>query len=182
MIERVCVFCGSRGDVDPAYRSAATEVGAFLAKQKLTLVYGGGRLGLMGLTATAVLENGGHVIGVIPGHLDDREGAFHQASELYIVDTMHTRKMEMSERADAFVILPGGFGSMDEFFEILTWRQIGLHQKPIFVLNIKGYWDPLKALFEHIIDAKFADDVHRDYVSFCSSVEELSEQLKALQN
>lgn len=173
MIKHVCVFCGSRGEVDPAYRQAATDVGAFLADEGLVLVYGGGRLGLMGLTAEAAMQKNGHVIGVIPEHLDEREGAFHKATELYIVDSMHTRKMEMSERADAFVILPGGFGTMDEFFEILTWRQIGLHNKPIFVLNIKDYWTPLKDLFDHIIGAGFADDVHRTYVHFCESVDEL---------
>lgn len=149
----------------------------FLAKEDFVLVYGGGRLGLMGLTAESALQNGGHVVGVIPEHLDSREGAFHQATELYIVDSMHTRKMQMSERSDAFVILPGGFGSMDEFFEILTWRQIGLHQKPIFVLNIEGYWNPLEELFNHIIDAGFADDEHRQYVRFCTSVDELKQAL-----
>lgn len=180
MIERVCVFCGSRGNVDPSYRAAAVEVGSFLADQNLTLIYGGGRFGLMGLTAEAALQGGGHVVGVIPGHLDEHEGAFQEATELHIVDTMHTRKMEMSDRADAFVILPGGFGTMDEFFEILTWRQIGLHQKPIFVLNTQGYWDPLKDLFDHIIGEKFADDKHRNYVSFCSSVNELKQHIVEL--
>lgn len=177
MVKYVCVFCGSRGKVEPSYRQAAVDVGTFLAKENFALVYGGGRLGLMGLTAEATLQNGGHVVGIIPEHLDSREGAFHQATELYIVDSMHTRKMQMSERADAFVILPGGFGTMDEFFEIFTWRQIGLHNKPIFVLNIDDYWTPLEKLFQHIIDTGFADEDQRQYAQFCTSVDELTDAL-----
>lgn len=179
MMKNIGVFCGSRHGLNAAYQQAAVEMGTFLAQENLTLVYGGGRLGLMGLTASTVLQNNGHVVGVIPEHLDNREGAFHEATELYIVDNMHTRKMTMSERADAFVILPGGFGTMDEFFEILTWRQLTLHHKPIYVLNIDGYWSPLEDLFKHIIRAHFADAAHSHYVRFCSSTDELFDAMKA---
>lgn len=178
MIKSACVFCGSRGKVDQAYRDAATDVGRFLAEENISLVYGGGRLGLMGLVAESTLQHKGNVVGVIPAHLDEREQAFFDATELHIVDSMHTRKMMMYDRADAFIILPGGYGTLDEFFEILTWRQIDLHDKPIFVLNIKGYWSNLRTLVNHVIDEGFADEEHCSLVSFSESMDDLKEKMK----
>ena len=155
-IRRVCVYCGSSGAVDDRYRDAAGELGRSLAAAGMGLVFGGGRIGLMGLVADAALAGGGHVIGVIPAALRDRELAHHGVSELVIVDNMHERKRVMAERADAFAVLPGGIGTLDEMFESLTWRQLGLHDKPIFVVDVAGYWRPLVALFDHIVARGFA--------------------------
>ena len=155
-IRRVCVYCGSSGAVDDRYRDAADELGRSLAAASIGLVFGGGRIGLMGLIADAVLAAGGHVVGVIPAALRDRELAHSRVSELVIVDNMHERKRVMAERADAFAVLPGGIGTLDEMFESLTWRQLGLHDKPIFVVDVAGYWRPLVALFDHIVARGFA--------------------------
>src|SRR5215471_18232513 len=149
-IRRLCVYCGSAGAVDERYRAAARELGEGLAAAGVELVYGGGRIGLMGILADAVLAGGGRVIGVIPGALHDAEVAHQGASELVITGTMHERKRLMAERADAFAVLPGGIGTLDETFEIVTWRQIGLHDKPIFVVDIAEYWRPLRDLLDHV--------------------------------
>ena len=155
-IRTLCVYCGSSGAVDEQYRAAATELGASLAAARIELVFGGGRIGLMGLLADAVLAGGGRVTGVIPARLRDRELAHQGASELIVVGSMHERKRIMAERADAFAVLPGGTGTLDETFEILTWRQLGLHDKPIFLVDVGGYWRPLLDLFEHIAARGFA--------------------------
>ena len=155
-IRSVCVYCGSAGAVDQRYRSAAEELGRNLAVAGIALVFGGGRIGLMGIAADAALANGGQVIGVIPAALRDRELAHQGVSELVVVETMHDRKRVMAERADTFAVLPGGIGTLDEFFEILTWRQLGLHDKPIFLVDVAGYWQPLRALLAHIVEQRFA--------------------------
>ena len=155
-IRSVCVYCGSSGAVDQRYRTAADEIGRSLAAAGIALVFGGGRIGLMGIAADAALANGGRVIGVIPAALRDRELAHQNVSELVVVDTMHDRKRVMAERADAFAVLPGGIGTLDEMFEILTWRQLGLHDKPIFLVDVAGYWQPLRALLGHIVEQRFA--------------------------
>jgi uncharacterized protein (TIGR00730 family) len=155
-IRSVCVYCGSAGAVDQRYRSAAEELGRSLAVAGIALVFGGGRIGLMGIAADAALANGGQVIGVIPAALRDRELAHQGVSELVVVETMHDRKRVMAERADAFAVLPGGIGTLDEFFEILTWRQLGLHDKPIFLVDVAGYWQPLRALLDHVVEQRFA--------------------------
>ena len=155
-IRSVCVYCGSAGAVDQRYRAAAAAVGRSLAAAGMELVFGGGRIGLMGIAADAALAAGGHVIGVIPAALRDRELAHPGLSELVVVDTMHDRKRIMAERADAFVVLPGGIGTLDETFEILTWRQLGLHDKPIFLVDIAAYWRPLRALLDHVVAQGFA--------------------------
>jgi uncharacterized protein (TIGR00730 family) len=155
-IRSLCVYCGSSGAVDEKYRAAATELGARLAAAGIELVYGGGRVGLMGLLADAVLADGGRVVGIIPARLRDAELAHHGATELVIAGSMHDRKRIMAERADAFAVLPGGTGTLDETFEILTWRQLGLHNKPIFLVDIAGYWRPLIALLDHIVSRGFA--------------------------
>jgi uncharacterized protein (TIGR00730 family) len=155
-IRTVCVYCGSSGAVDQRYRTAADEIGRSLAAAAIALVFGGGRIGLMGIAADAALAAGGQVIGVIPAALRDRELAHQNVSELVVVDTMHDRKRVMAERADAFAVLPGGIGTLDEAFEMLTWRQLGLHDKPIFLVDVAGYWQPLRALLDHIVEQRFA--------------------------
>jgi uncharacterized protein (TIGR00730 family) len=155
-ISRLCVYCGSAGAVDPRYREAARELGERLAAAGIELVFGGGRIGLMGITADAVLAGGGRVIGVIPERLRDAELAHQGVTELVITAGMHDRKRVMAERADAFAVLPGGIGTLDEMFEMLTWRQLGLHDKPIFLVDIAGYWQPLRALLDHLVAQHFA--------------------------
>jgi uncharacterized protein (TIGR00730 family) len=155
-IRSVCVYCGSAGAVDQRYRAAAEEIGRSLAAAGIALVFGGGRIGLMGIAADAALAAGGQVIGVIPAALRDAELAHQGVSELVVVDTMHDRKRVMAERADAFAVLPGGIGTLDETFEILTWRQLGLHDKPIFLVDVAGYWEPLRTLLDHIVEHRFA--------------------------
>jgi uncharacterized protein (TIGR00730 family) len=145
-LRRVCVFCGSSPGVRPSYLDAARALGRAIARRGLGLVYGGASVGLMGAVADAALAEGAEVIGVLPRSLRDREIAHRDLTELHVVDSMHTRKAMMAERADAFVALPGGLGTFEELFEILTWRQLGLHDKPAGLLDVEGYWDPLRAL------------------------------------
>jgi len=153
----VCVFCGSRQGVDPAFMAAATELGTALAQARMRLVYGAGDVGLMGAVARAAQDAGGETFGVIPGHLQDREVGKTDLSTYIVTETMHERKKVMFMNCDAVVTLPGGAGSLDEFFEVLTWGQLGLHDKPIFALNTNGYWDKLNQLVSHTIDQGFAD-------------------------
>jgi len=155
-IRRLCVYCGSSGAVDQQYRAAASELGARLAAARIGLVYGGGRVGLMGLLADAALAAGGEVIGIIPSRLRDAELAHRGATELIVVETMHDRKLLMAENADAFAILPGGIGTLDEMFETVSWKQLALHDKPILLVDIDGYWAPLRALLDHIVAEGFA--------------------------
>jgi len=147
--KRVCVFCASSMGRDPRYAEAAREVGVLLAARGFGLVYGGGNIGLMGVVADAVMAAGGEVIGVIPRGLEQKEVAHRGLSQLFVTDGMHARKQKMYELSDAFVTLPGGFGTMDELFETLTWAQLGDHQKPIGLLNVAGFYDPLLAMIEH---------------------------------
>jgi uncharacterized protein (TIGR00730 family) len=169
-IRRLCVYCGSSGAVDEQYRAAAAELGRSLAAAGIELVYGGGRIGLMGLLADAVLAGGGRVVGVIPSLLRDAELAHLGASELIVTGSMHERKRLMAEHADAFAVLPGGTGTLDETFEIVTWRQLGLHDKPIFLVDIAGYWRPLIDLFEHLLAHGFARPVVPQTVQIVRSI------------
>lgn len=155
-IGALCVYCGSSGAVAEAYRNAASELGVALAEAGIELIFGGGRVGLMGLLADAALAKSGRVTGVIPARLRDAELAHQGVSELVVVDSMHARKAVMAERADAFAILPGGIGTLDETFEILSWKQLGLHDKPIFLVDIEGYWSPLRVLIERVVTSGFA--------------------------
>jgi uncharacterized protein (TIGR00730 family) len=156
VVKRLCVYCGSSGRVDEVYRAAATRLGTMLAQAGIELVYGGGRIGLMGLLADAAIAHGGRVVGIIPGHLHDHEVGHAGVSELVVVGSMHERKRRMFEMSDAFAILPGGLGTLDETFEMITWKQLGLHDKPILVIDVAGYWAPLKALTHHLVDQGFA--------------------------
>lgn len=154
-LKNICVYLGSSGRADEIYKQATVELGVAMAKAGIGLVYGGGKVGLMGLLADTVLENGGHVIGIIPEHLAQKEVAHKGVSELLVVPDMHTRKRLMVEKSDAFVIMPGGIGTLDETCEVLTWKQIGMHGKPIVFADIDGYWQPFYALIDHLIETKF---------------------------
>ena len=149
-IHSIAVFCGSQRGGNPAFAAAATALGRGMAKAGIRLVYGGGRIGLMGVLADAVLAGGGRVVGIIPERLRAAEVAHRGVSELVVVPTMHDRKREMAERSEAFAVLPGGIGTLDEMFEMLTWRQLRLHDKPIFLVDLGGYWQKLRALLDHL--------------------------------
>src|ERR1700736_4436472 len=155
-IRSLCVYCGSSGAVEAKYQDAASELGAQLARAGIELVYGGARVGLMGLLADAALAARGKVTGIIPSHLRAAEVAHRGVTELLVVDSMHERKRLMAERADAFAILRAGSGPLDEMCEIVSWSRLGLHDKPILLVDIGGYWAPLRALLDHIIDTGFA--------------------------
>jgi uncharacterized protein (TIGR00730 family) len=174
----LCVYCGSSGAVAQVYRAAASELGAGLAEAGIELVFGGGHVGLMGLAADAALAKGGRVVGVIPSRLVDAELAHPGVSELFVVNTMHERKARMAERADAFAILPGGIGTLDETFEILSWKQLGLHDKPIFLVDVEGYWAPLQVLLDHIVTSGFARPETRGLLRVVPSVAALLAALR----
>ena len=154
-MRRICVFCGSAEGARPAYRDAARALGRELAKRGLGLVYGGGSVGLMGVLADTVLAEGGEVIGVIPGPLATRELAHTGLTELMVVGSMHERKATMARLSDGFVALPGGLGTFEETLEVLTWAQLGIHRKPVGVLNVEGYWDGLERMLGHAVREGF---------------------------
>ena len=160
----ICVFCGSKFGVKPSYKSAAVEVGRLLAARKINLVYGGGNVGLMGVVADSTMESGGHVIGVIPRSMADKEVAHRGISQLHIVDSMHQRKAMMSELADGFIALPGGYGTLEELCEIVTWFQLGLHHKPCGILNVDGYFDGLLSQFDVGVSEGFIRPQHRELI------------------
>ena len=160
-MKRVAVYCGSSLGASEAYKIGAIQLGKELAKRNITLVYGGSSIGLMGAVADTVLSEGGHAIGVIPKILEEREISHKGLTELITVETMHERKAKMAELVDGFVVMPGGTGTLEEFFEVFTWGQIGLHKKPCGLLNINHYYDPLIHLFEHMIDQKFLQEKFR---------------------
>jgi uncharacterized protein (TIGR00730 family) len=149
-IQNICVYCGSGPGLNPAYAEAARALGRILAESRIGLVYGGGNLGLMGEIARSVLHHGGHVTGIIPGFLSEREHMLIEAQELIVVEDMHQRKQLMFVKSDAFVALPGGLGTLEEFVEQLTWSQLGRHSKPIVLVNIQDFWDPLLTLFQRM--------------------------------
>jgi uncharacterized protein (TIGR00730 family) len=169
-IKALCVYCGSSGIVATPYREAASELGMRLAAARIEIVFGGGRVGLMGLLADAALAGGGRVTGIIPARLRDAELAHQGVSELLIVDSMHERKRLMAERADAFAVLPGGIGTLDETFEMLSWKQLGLHDKPIYLVDIYGYWATLRTLLDHIVERSFAAPRTRDLLQVVPTV------------
>ncbi len=175
----VCVYCGSRNGNDEAFGRAATELGTLLARENWRLVYGAGDVGLMGQVADATQAAGGRTFGVIPTHLLDWEVGKRDLDSFIITETMHERKKVMFMNADAVVVLPGGAGSLDEFFEALTWRQLGLHAKPIYLLNINGFWDPLIGLIDHTIAHGFADETLKNFVQIVPDVSGLADSLRA---
>ena len=166
----VCVYCGSRSGAMPSYSTAATGFGTALAREGWRLVYGAGDVGLMGDVARAAQAAGGDTFGVIPQHLVDWEVGKTDLTRYVVTETMHERKKVMFMNADAIVVLPGGAGSLDEFFEVLTWAQLGLHQKPVVLMNIDGYWDPLIGLIDHVIDQGFADASLKGFITVCADI------------
>ena len=160
-MKRICIYCGSSLGNNRAYREAATAMGAVLAARRIGLVYGGGNVGLMGVVADAVLAGGGEVIGVIPRSLANREIAHHGVTDLRVVDSMHTRKAMMADLSDAFIAMPGGVGTFEEFFEAVTWTQLGVHRKPCGLLNAGGFYTPLVLFIDQAVTEGFIKPVHR---------------------
>ncbi|MEE9427424.1 MAG: TIGR00730 family Rossman fold protein [Paracoccaceae bacterium] len=177
----VCVYCGSREGKQPEYMAAAKQLGAVIATENWRLVYGAGDIGLMGAVARATLGAAGDTFGVIPIHLLKDEVAKKDLGQFIVTENMHERKKVMFMNSDAIVVLPGGAGSLDEFFEVLTWRQLGLHEKPIYLLNINGYWDTLVDLIDHVIEQGFADASMKNYISVLTDVATLTIALRKLQ-
>ncbi len=181
MLKRVCVFCGSSDGGSPAYRVEAARLGALMAARRIGLVYGGGNVGLMAAIADAALAARGEVIGVIPEHLVDKELAHRGVTELRIVHSMHERKRVMADLSDAFIALPGGYGTLEEFSEVLTWSQLGLHAKPCSLLNVAGYYDALLRLFDQAVVEGFVRRESRELVLVDDDPERLLQRLSAWQ-
>lgn len=177
-IKNVCVYCGSSSNVSEVHKNAATELGKTIAAQGWDMVYGGGRVGLMGLAADAALEAGSNVVGIIPEHIQEREVEHTELTELHIVDNMHTRKRMMVDRSDGFVILAGGLGTLDELFELLTWRQLGLHDKPIVIVNVDGYWTKLLESIDNLAASGFMRPEDKNLFTVVKTVSEVPESLK----
>ncbi len=177
-IKSVCVYCGSSARADQVYKDAAVELGQLIAANGWDVVYGGGRVGLMGLVADSALKAGSKVVGIIPKHIQAREIEHTDLTELHIVESMHVRKQMMVDRGDAFVILAGGLGTLDEFFEILTWKQLGLHDKPVIMVNMNGYWTKMIEAIRHIAAEKFMREEDFGMFQVVDSVAEVAEALK----
>lgn len=181
-MKRICVFCGSSPGSRPEYLHAAAALGKALAQHQLGLVFGGGRVGLMGHLARAVLAAGGEVTGVIPRGLVSREVGFTELTDLRVVETMHERKALMMELSDGFIAMPGGLGTIEEFFEVLTWGQLGLHQKPCGLLNVSGYYDQLVAFLDTVYSEQFVDAEHRAMVLLEDDPDHLLTQFASYQH
>lgn len=179
-MKNIAVFCGSSTGSDPKYVESARIMGAEMAKQGIGLVYGGGKAGLMGTVADAVLDGGGKVFGVIPDRMVQAERAHHGITKLYVVESMHARKSLMAQLADGFVALPGGLGTLDELFEILTWNQLGIINKPVGLLNVDGYYDPLLNMVDHIAREGFLHALKPEELLCSSSPKELIEEMRSV--
>ena len=177
-MKSIAVFCGSSAGANPIYAEVTKQLGEVLVAQDITLVYGAGNVGLMGVIADAVLDKGGKVIGTIPKFLEDKEVAHYGITELIVTDTMHQRKEKMAEVAEGILVLPGGIGTLDEFFEIFTWQQLGLHSKPIGVLNINGYYNYLLKHIDHMVQEEFLKPYHRDRILVAEEPTDLIAKMK----
>lgn len=177
-MKRIAIYCGSNKGARPEYAAAAQTLGTLLAREKIELVYGGGMVGLMGIVADAALQNGGHVIGVIPEKLVIKEVIHEKLPDLRVVKTMHERKALMAELSDGFIALPGGYGTFEELFEVLAWSQLGWHTKPIGLLNCAGFFDPLLKFLDHTRDEGFIRPPHRELLLVADDAEKLLPQLK----
>ncbi len=177
-LESICLFCGASPGTNPIYKNAAANFGASLAKNRIRLVYGGGRVGLMGVAADACLANGGEVIGVIPRLLMEKEVGHTGVTKMHVVETMHERKALMTVVADGFIALPGGFGTLDELFESLTWLQLSYHTKPIGLLNVGGFFDGLIHFLDHARDERFLRELHRDSLQVDTNLDALIEKMR----
>ena len=178
-LRTIAVYCGSNHGNLPEYTAAAAHLGSLLAQRDIDLVYGGGKVGLMGAVADAALGNGGTVTGVIPRHLWEKEVGHDALTELLIVDSMHERKLAMADRADAFIAMPGGVGTLEELFEVITWTQLGIHDKPVGLLDVAGYYTPLLDFLDSTVTAGFLRQGHRDLISSSDDAALLIEQLAA---
>lgn len=177
-LQAICVFCASADGTDPAYLQAATELGTALAQRKIALIYGGAKVGLMGAVAGSALAQGGRVLGVIPHVLVDLEVAHQGCTELHVVDTMHTRKALMGEKSDAFLILPGGYGTLEELFEVVTWQVLKLHSKPVCLLNTNGFYDPLLKFLDHCVTQGVLKQKNREMLLVANTVDEALQALE----
>lgn len=178
-MKRICVFCGSSPGTRPEYARAAQQLGVLLAQRKIGLVFGGGKVGLMGQLARAALENGGEVIGVIPKELHEKKVAFSGLSDLRVMGSMHERKALMAELADGFMALPGGLGTLEEIFEILTWAQLGMHHKPCGLLNVGNFYTSLLAFLDQVVAQGFLDAAHRSMILTAENPEDLLQQFES---
>ena len=176
-MKSICVFCASSLGNDPVYAETAFELGKILAENQIDLIYGGAQVGLMGKVAEGCLSHNGKVTGIIPGFLKTKEIAHANLTELITVKTMHERKALMHDKSDAFIALPGGFGTLEELFEILTWAQLSLHKKPIGILNVNGYYDPLIQLVEKMIDQELLKNEYKGMLLISDSIEDLISQM-----
>lgn len=180
-MKSVCLYTGASPGARDEYRTAAKDVASEIARRGMTLVYGGGHVGLMGAAADAALSAGGKVVGVIPADIADREIEHRGLTELLVVDSMHERKMAMLKRADGMVALPGGLGTMEELFEVWTWNQLGFHQKPVGLLNVAGYYDHLLRFLDHMVDQRFVKDVHRELLLVDDDYNTLLDRMEAFE-
>lgn len=178
-MQRVCVFCGSSPGVKQEYAVGARELGLVLAKKNIDLVYGGGHVGLMGIVADAAMSAGAKAIGIIPRCLADKEVAHQGLTELKIVQTMHERKALMSELSDGFIAMPGGFGTLEELFEVITWAQLGIHKKPFGLFNVAGYYDKLIEFMDYQVEQGFVPQRHREMIIVSDEAEQLVEMLES---
>lgn len=178
IMKRITVFCGSSNGSDEIYKSQATQLGKTLAKQNIELVYGGANVGLMGAVADGVLNEGGKVIGVLPHFLKSKEIAHEGLTELILVESMHERKTKMNDLCNGVIALPGGFGTLEEFFEMLTWAQLGLHKKPIAILNVDGFYDSLITFIQTMVDKGFLKEINQQMVLVSDNSEDLLEKMK----
>ena len=177
-MKRVTVFCGSSFGTDEIFKTQAILLGNKLAEENIGLVYGGANVGLMGAVADGFLEKGGEVFGVLPNFLRSKEIAHDHLTELFLVETMHERKTKMNDLCDGVIALPGGFGTLEEFFEMLTWAQLGLHKKPIAILNTDGFYDSLITFIQTMVDKRFLKEINRDMVLVSSDIDELIDLMK----
>ncbi len=180
-MKRVCVFCGSSPGARPEYLQAAIELGQVLTQKNIGLVYGGAKVGMMGRIAQSMLDKGGEVIGVIPKDLVEREVAFTGLADLRVVGSMHERKALMAELSDGFIALPGGLGTIEEFFEVVTWAQLGIHLKPCGLLNVQGYYNQLMGFLDHTVSEQFVDSEHRSMILVDESPERLLQRFETYQ-
>jgi len=178
-MKRISVFCGSSFGTDPIFEEYAYRLGQVLAQKSIGLVYGGANVGLMGAVANGALKAGGEVIGVLPHFLQQKEIAHSGLTELILVESMHERKTKMNDLCNGVIALPGGFGTLEEFFEMLTWAQLGLHQKPVAILNVNGFYDALVAFLNNMVDNGFLKEINRDMLIISSNIDEL---LKLMEN
>ncbi len=178
-LRALCVYCGSSNSAAASHLETAAELGRLAARRGVEIVFGGGHVGLMGALADGALAEGGRVVGIIPEHLEAREVGHEGVSELVVVDSMHTRKRRMFELSDAFCALPGGIGTLDETFEIVTWKQLGLHDKPVLLVNVDGFWDPLLALLAHQLEAGYIRPRHAGLYRVVEGIESIFDALDA---